>query len=234
MHQTSSRATNGNCSVCGVPLVYDVKPTPSVCGFCGTQQSTLIRCPAGHFVCDACHAKPALEVLADVLRTATSTNPIALLEQVMAHPSVAMHGPEHHAIVPTVIVAAVRNAGYPVPSRALVEALERGRMIPGGWCGSHGAGATAIGVGIAVSVLIGATPLTGRERSTSMAATSFALSRMLDDQPRCCKRASRSAVESAVAYLDERLGISLPTTRPSACAYTARNAECSGGACPYI
>jgi hypothetical protein len=37
------------------------------------------------------------------------------LEQVMAHPLVPMHGPEHHAMVPAVIIAAVRNAGYPGP-----------------------------------------------------------------------------------------------------------------------
>jgi Family of unknown function (DUF5714) len=152
----------------------------------------------------------------------------------MAHPSVTMHGPEHHAIVPAVIVAAVANAGYPVPDGGLDKAVARGRKVPGGWCGSHGACGAAIGVGIAVSVLTGATPLKGEERSLALAATSFTLSHMLDDGPRCCKRASRRAVESAVEFLRERLGISLPSAETAACTHWPRNAQCSREACPYF
>jgi hypothetical protein len=152
----------------------------------------------------------------------------------MAHPSVTMHGPEHHVIVPAVLVAAVANAGYTVPDGALERAIERGRKVPGGWCGSHGSCGAAIGVGIAVSVLTGATPLTGEERSLSLAATSHALSRMLDDGPRCCKRASRLAIESATEFLREHLGMSLPIDETVACAYTRRNAQCPGQECPYF
>ena len=172
-------------------------------------------------------------MLAEVLGGATSADPMILLEQAMAHPSVTMHGPEHHAIVPAVIVASVANAGHRVPDGALDKAVERGRKVPGGWCGSHGSCGAAIGVGIAVSVLTGATPLKGEERSLSLAATSFALSRMLDDEPRCCKRASRVAIESAIDFLRERLAVSLATDGPSACTYTRRNAQCPGRACPY-
>ena len=113
----------------------------------------------------------------------------------MAHPSVPMHGPEHHAIVPAAIIAAVRNTGYPVPEGAIEKAIERASKVPGGWCGLYGDCGAAVGVGIAVSVLTNATPLTGKERTLALGATSFALSRMLDSQPRCCKRASRTAVE---------------------------------------
>jgi hypothetical protein len=152
----------------------------------------------------------------------------------MAHPSVTMHGPEHHAIVPAAIIAAAANAGYPVPEGALEKAVERGRKVPGGWCGSHGSCGAAIGVGIAVSILSGATPLTGEERTLALAATSRALANMLDGEPRCCKRAARLAVESAVEFLRERLGVSLPSDGNVACAYTRRNAECPGQTCPFF
>jgi len=144
-----------------------------------------------------------------------------------------MHGPEHHAIVPAAIVAAVRNAGYTIPEDAIQKTLERGTKLPGGWCGSHGACGAAIGAGIAVSVLTEATPLTGRQRSLANEATSMALARMVDGHPRCCKRASRVAMESATAFLRDRLNIRLDTGETAACGFSNRNKECPREACPY-
>lgn len=232
--KTKTIAEKVDCGVCGRSLVYDVEAVTLVCDLCGREQASLIRCPAWHFICDDCHGKPALDVLADVLSRTTSADPGVILELAMAHPSVTMHGPEHHAIVPAVLVAAVANTGYPVPDGALGRAVERGRKVPGGWCGSHGSCGAAIGVGIAVSVLTGATPLKGNERTLSLAATASALSHMLDDGPRCCKRASRRAVESAVASLRDHLGIELPSSPAGACTYVPRNRQCTAAACPYF
>ena len=151
----------------------------------------------------------------------------------MAHPSVPMHGPEHHAIVPAAIITAVRNAGYPVPESAIEKAIERASKVPGGWCGLYGDCGAAVGVGIAVSVLTNATPLTGKERSLALGATSFALSRMLDGQPRCCKRASRVAVEAVVEYLEDKLNIKLKKSQRASCTYTVRNQQCAKTECSY-
>jgi hypothetical protein len=105
--------------------------------------------------------------------------------------------------------------------------------VPGGWCGSHGACGAAVGVGIAVSVLTDSTPLTGVPRSMALGATSFALARMLDGQPRCCKRAARLAVAAAVDYLREHLEIQLPRTRKTICTYVTRNHDCPRTLRPY-
>jgi len=145
--------------------------------------------------------------LRQVLATTKSTDPSEILEQVLCHPSVPMHGPEHHAIVPGAIITAIRNSGYELPDGALDKALERASKVPGGWCGLYGDCGAAVGAGIAVSVITGATPLTGRQRTQAMSATQQALSWMLDEQPRCCKRASRIAIESTVDFLREHLGI---------------------------
>jgi hypothetical protein len=144
-----------------------------------------------------------------------------------------MHGPEHHAIVPAAIIAAVRNTGYPVPEGAIEKAIERASKVPGGWCGLYGDCGAAVGVGIAVSVLTNATPLTGKERSLALGATSFALSRMLDSQPRCCKRASRVAVAAGAEYLEDKLNIKLKKSQRTSCAYTVRNQQCAKTECPY-
>jgi hypothetical protein len=222
-----------NYGVCARPLVYATESVTKTCAICGKEEKTSIYCPSGHYVCDVCHSKAALEVLKQVLASSKSTDPLEIIEQVMAHPSVPMHGPEHHAIVPAAIIIAVRNAGYPVPDGALEKAIERASKVPGGWCGLYGDCGAAVGVGIAVSVLTNATPLTGKERSLALGATSFAMARMLDGQPRCCKRASREAVEAGVEYLKDKLGIKLEKSTGSSCTYTIRNQQCAKTECPY-
>ena len=223
-----------NCAVCGKPLVYGIEEVSRHCDFCGKEYPALIYCPEGHYVCDVCHSRGALDILRDVLNTTTSTDPAEILEKVMSHPSVPMHGPEHHAMVPAIIVAAVKNAGYPMPEGAVEKALERGSKVPGGWCGFYGVCGAAIGVGTAVSVLTGATPLTGKTRSLANEATAFALGKMLDGGPRCCKRASRRALEAAVEFLKTRMNINLNIDEKAMCRYVARNRECIREACPYF
>jgi hypothetical protein len=222
-----------NCGVCARLLVYATESVTQTCAICGKEEKTNIYCPSGHYVCDACHSKAALEVLKQVLASSKSTDPLEIIEQVMAHPSVPMHGPEHHAIVPAAIITAIKNAGYPVPESAVDKAIERGSKVPGGWCGLYGDCGAAVGVGIAVSVLTNATPLMGKERSLALGGISFALSRMLDGQPRCCKRASRVAVEAAVEYLEDKLSIKLTKSKGITCTYTVRNQQCAKTECPY-
>ena len=90
-----------------------------------------------------------------------------------------------------------------------------------------------MGVGIAVSVLTEATPLTGPARKLANEATSLALNNMLDGGPRCCKRASRKAVETAVDFLKKRLDIVLESDTNTACRYVERNRECILEECSY-
>lgn len=222
-----------NCGVCGTPLVYTVDSRQMDCVYCHDRQSTQIYCPEGHYVCDECHQRDALGILTQVLSKSTSTSPMEIFDRVVSHPSVPMHGPEHHALVPAAIVAAVRNAGYSVPPDAIEKAIARGAKVPGGWCGSHGVCGAAIGVGIAVSVITEATPLTGRQRSLANEATSIALAKMVDGHPRCCKRASRIAIESAVAFLRDRMNMRLDTAKTTACRYTSRNKQCPKEECHY-
>ena len=136
-------------------------------------------------------------------------------------------------MVPAIIVAAVKNSGYPVPEGAVEKALERGSKVPGGWCGFYGACGAGIGVGTAVSVLTGATPLTGKTRALANEATAFALGKMVDGGPRCCKRASRKALEAAIEFLGTRMDIKLSEASPVKCQYVGRNRECIREACAY-
>lgn len=222
-----------NCGICSTPLVYTTEEVVVKCYIGGKEAKARIYCPAGHYVCDACHRQQAVEVMRKMLSETTSRSPLEIAEAIMANPAVPMHGPEHHIIVPAVIVTAAKNAGYAVPENALEQAISRGSPVPGGWCGLFGDCGAAVGVGIAVSVLTRATPLTGPQRSLAIAATSRALAPICDDGPRCCKRAVRMALETAIPYLDEKLGIKLEKTEGISCRHTARNRECTAVACPY-
>jgi hypothetical protein len=223
-----------NCGVCGTSLIYGTEEAARTCTYCGKEFNALIYCPEGHYICDSCHSSKALDIIREVLSSTDSANPIELLEIIISHPSVPMHGPEHHAMVPAILVTAVKNAGYPVPENALEKAISRGKEIPGGWCGSYGACGTGIGVGIAVSVLTEATPLTGVTRALANEATAFTLKGLLDGQPRCCKRASRKALELATEFFEKRMNIRLDRSENIQCRYMSRNNECILGECEYF
>ena len=222
-----------NCGICGKALVYGTEEVTKRCDYCGKEYPALIYCPAGHYICDACHSRGALEVLRDVLSRTDSADPFEILELVMAHPAVPMHGPEHHAILPAVILTAIKNAGYEVPEGAVEKAIERGAKLPGGWCGFYGACGGGVGVGIAVSVLTEATPLKGPERSLAIAATANSLAKIVDSGPRCCKRALRKGLEAAIEFLDKTMDIKLVTDQDIKCRYVARNKECILEKCKY-
>ena len=175
-----------------------------------------------------------MDIIREVLSSTESSNPIELLEIIMSHPSVPMHGPEHHAMIPAILVVAVKNAGYPVPENALEKAILRGKEVPGGWCGFYGACGTGIGVGIAVSVLTEATPLTGETRALANEATAFTLQGLLDGQPRCCKRASRKALDLANRFFEKRMNIRLRDSESILCRYMSRNNECIFDECEYF
>jgi hypothetical protein len=223
-----------NCGVCGQPLLYQTEAREMKCVFCGLEKRTNIYCPNGHYVCDECHERETLEILEKVIDSSFSKSPLHLFELVICHPSVPMHGPEHHAIVPAVILAAIRNSGYSIPKGAIEQAIHRGAKIPGGWCGYYGACGAAIGVGVAISILTGSTPLTGKERALSIEATAYALKKVQDGYPRCCKRASRKAIEAAIDFLKDKLNIVLDTEHEISCKYSSRNRECITQDCAYF
>jgi hypothetical protein len=137
-------------------------------------------------------------------------------------------------MVPAAILTAVKNAGYNIPERAIDVAIDRGAKVPGGWCGFFGACGAAIGVGVAISILTEATPVTGKPRSLAIEATSYTLNKMADGYPRCCKRASRKALEAAVEFLYDRMGIVLCKSEAIACVYSHRNLECPKENCSYF
>lgn len=206
------------------------------CVYCGAIHEVRARCTRGHFVCDACHARDARAVIRQACLAADATDPVALFDLVVAHPSVKMHGPEHHFLVPAVLLAAYYNhLDQPERKReALGEADARSKHILGGFCGFHGNCGAGVGAGTFVSIVTGATPLSTRAWSWANELTGRCLLRIAKHGgPRCCKRNSYLALLEAVAFLEERMEVSLPVARAVRCTMSERNHECLGARCPF-
>jgi len=80
------------CLICGVPLDYRSEATPVVCALCGRAGASPMICGAGHYVCDACHAAPAGQVIERTCLASESLDPLALATGLMRHPSLRLHG----------------------------------------------------------------------------------------------------------------------------------------------
>ena len=114
------------CLVCGEPLVYYETAREMTCVYCGRPFPSNAACEAGHFVCDACHSRKAVENILAYCGSCESRDPIAIAKALMADPFVHMHGPEHHVLVGAALLTAYRNSGGQVDlSPALAELARR-------------------------------------------------------------------------------------------------------------
>jgi hypothetical protein len=123
-----------------------------------------------------------------------------------------MHGPEHHFLVPAVLLAAYYNikGDTEQKKRKIKAARERSSNILGGFCGFHGDCGAAVGTGIFVSLVTEATPLSIEEWRLSNMMTSKSLySVAIHGGPRCCKRNTFLSIIEAVKFLEENFGITM-------------------------
>lgn len=224
------------CLICARPLRYDARETEARCAYCGGVFFTRVRCEAGHYICDRCHAAQGVELICRACEGAASRNPVEIAQSLMAHPSIHMHGNEHHVLVGAALIAACANAGAPVQrSAALAEMARRGREYPGGACGFWGCCGAAASAGMAFSILTGATPLS----AASWGQANRLTGRILEaigalGGPRCCKRNSFTALRVAAQFLREECSLPLEVPEQIRCGHSARNAQCLREKCPYF
>ena len=123
------------CLLCHAPLVYLPKQEEMACALCGGLFPSNARCEQGHYVCDACHRKQGLAAIWRICLATTSKNPLAIAREIMEDPFIYMHGPEHHVLVGSGLLAACRNAGRELDlPEALSEMERRGCQVPNGIC----------------------------------------------------------------------------------------------------
>ena len=201
---------NEECLICKAPLEYLEQDIPMECAICHKTINSKTRCIKGHFVCDDCHRRG------------------------MAMKFCHMHGPEHHVMVGAALLTAYKNAGGDIDlTKALEEMMNRGKAVPGGICGFWGACGAAISAGIFVSIISRSTPLTVEPFGLSNLMTSKVLEKVgTIGGPRCCKRNSFLAIETAIDFVKENFGVEMEKKR-IVCCYIPKNNQCIGRRCPY-
>lgn len=165
------------------------------------------------------------------------TDPFTLIYRIWDIPDFPMHCPEHHVLVPAVLLAVYRvQKGDPreVLEKDLDLADERGRNILPGFCGFHGACGAGVGSGIFLSILTDTTPLSVRTWGLSNRLTGLCLGAIGEKGgPRCCKRVSLTALEETLPFMRENLNLNIPSAASIQCSWHEDNRECLKKACSY-
>ncbi len=221
------------CMVCGTPLIYPDQEREMSCSYCGRTQAANAFCRKGHFVCDRCHSENALEVIEYFCLNTEETDMIKLMEEIRSHPAVPINGPEHHALVPGIILAAYRNLGGNVSESLIRTGIKRGASVAGGYCAFMGVCGAALGVGIAFSLILKANPLKPVERQKVMQA----VNKILEDisafkAARCCQRDSWIALKIAARLSEKLLPVKLKAEHQMNCSQKHLNKQCLGPHCP--
>ncbi len=154
----------------------------------------------------------------------------------MKKPEVAMHGPEHHFLVPAVLLASYYNLknDSALKEEKIRIAQKRASNVLGGFCGYYGDCGAAVGTGIFISLITGANPLSKDEWKLSNLMTAKSLFSLADiGGPRCCKRTSFLSIIEASNFLSEHFSITLPVNKDIKCVFSSLNKECLKDNCPF-
>jgi hypothetical protein len=149
-----------------------------------------------------------------------------------------MLGCQHAYIAGGAFMAALKNEGSRgVTNIDLDEIFKRTeKQAHGGYCGLSGVCGVSPAIGACFSVLTGSRCGTGEEQRITMEAVTR-VSRTITDLtgPSCCKAYVWSALDVAVDYLRESLGIVLASHNKITCSYTHKHPHgCREKNCPYF
>ena len=92
----------------------------------------------------------------------------------------------------------------------------------------------AVGTGIFISLVTGATPLSHREWQQANLVVAKSLETIaMHGGPRCCKRNTFLAIQGAVAFAKAQLGVTIPLSPTVTCQFYGMNKECRTRDCPF-
>lgn len=225
------------CAFCGKELRYMDQPEELHCVFCNGVFSTQAKCGDNHFVCDACHSLSANELIERFTIGSGSKDPLRMAITLMKSPHVKMHGPEHHFLVPAVLLSAFYNVkAEPAEKEAKIKkARQRAEKVLGGFCGFYGNCGAAVGTGIFMSVMTDATPLSQREWRLSNLMTVDSLHTIANaGGPRCCKRNSFLAILEALRFVKDQFQVEMEASPDGVtCNFNHLNKECKKAECRF-
>ncbi len=223
---------NAGCMVCGSELIYFSEDKDSNCYFCGRTKKARAFCKSEHFVCDDCHLEEGLAAIQYICTETKEQDMLELLHIIRNHPAIPMHGPEHHAMIPGILLATYGNRGGEISRETILKGIERGSKVPGGACGFWGNCGAATGVGIGFATLLNSSPLTPEPRQLSQMATARVLAAIAEKTAgRCCQRETVTALKEAAKVSKEILSTPLLAEKQIVCTQFKKNKECIGKTC---
>ena len=227
-----------NCLICGEEIMYTPEKSEVMqCFYCGKKFTSNTKCKNSHYVCDSCHSKDAYEIIMNYCIESTEINPVKMAKVLMKHPSIKMHGPEHHFLIPAVLISSYYNKKelFIMKKEKLQEAAKRAKNVLGGFCGLYGSCGAGIGTGIFISIVTGATPLSKEEWKLSNLMTSKSLYHIAENGgPRCCKRDSFIAINEAIDFCKKNLNVDLEKETEIQCEFNKYNTQCIQNLCPFF
>ena len=225
-----------NCLICKEELIYGNETTKQACCFCKEVYESSIICQKGHYICGSCHSSDAFSTITNFCLKSDSVNPLEMAVTLMNHPSIHMHGPEHHYLVPAVLCTAYLNKTNSKDKleKLLTEGQKRSKNVLGGFCGFYGACGAGVGCGIYASLIQECSPMNKEEWGLSNLMTAKALENIGKfGGPRCCKRDSFAAIETAIGFTKEYLGVELESYTDLKCTFNKLNKECLARKCKF-
>ncbi len=227
---------NSDCIICDAPIIYYDKSKKLKCEICQQEFETNATCEKLHFICDNCHKSTGVDFIQKLCLNTKEINAIVIAEQIMKHKSFKMHGPEHHFLVPAIMITSYYNyINKPeLINNALIEAKKRSSNVLGGFCGFYGSCGAGVGNGIFLSIILNCTPMSKEEYKFVNMITGKTLVNIANKGgPRCCKRNTFTAIETLIDFLDEEFDVKLPKSKIK-CRFSSFNKECKLDECDYF
>lgn len=230
---------NVGCMICGEELVYNNEDRELKCIYCDDKHKSNVSCSRGHFICNECHSKDSMDLIYSYCLKTDEKSPLQMALTLMKNDNVNMHGPEHHFLVPAVLITSYYNNinETELKEEKLKLAKERAKKVPGGICGNYGSCGAAVGTGLFMSIITEATPLTAESWGLTNEVTGHTLISMGKiGGPRCCKRNTFIAIIEASKFIEERLDVKLYDYEDTKvkCDFKKQNKQCIGKRCPFV
>jgi len=138
-------------------------------------------------------------------------------------------------MVPGILLAAYRNNGGNIGDEEILTGINRGTQVPGACCSFFGVDGAAIGVGIAFSVILKASPFAGELRQKVQKIV-IRVAEKIAEHPfsRCCLRECWLALKEAETISRELLDTIISAQNPLVCEQFKNADHCAGKLCPLF
>lgn len=164
--------------------------------------------------------------------------PTELAMHLMDFSKFPMHSPQHHYLIPAVMLTSAYKAQerpIEILRNGLMEAMMRAKNVLPAFCGLYGACGAAVGLGIYASILLDSNQYSKETWALSNRIVGEALLKISEiNGPRCCKRNSFIALQVGEKFSKIEFGIDLGTSELIKCTHYPRNNDCKKKECPYF